>query len=116
MRLQSLYQNHHGILPQLVVGREEMVAKTAKQMHYNDPVDDPRADVDGESTCSAPAALHLLGQGSWKPQGQDVVPLEWVAYLSRSLPPAPVCLLYQLFCLYYLKLTKTQKMKNSLET
>lgn len=101
----KFYQNHHGILPQLIVGREVMAAKPAKQMHYNDPVGDPRADVDGESTCSAPAALRLLGQGFWKPQGQDVVLLEWVAYLSLSLPPAPVYLLYQLFGLYYLKLT-----------
>lgn len=42
------------------------VAKTAKQMHYNEPKGNPRAEVEGESLCSAPVALPLLGLGSWR--------------------------------------------------
>jgi len=48
-------------------------AKTAMQMHYESR-GYPGAEVEGESSCSAPVALGLLGLGSWKPQGQDVVP------------------------------------------
>lgn len=66
MTLQSLYQNNHGSLPPW------RWAKTATQMSYNESRGYPEAEVEEESSGSAPVALGLLAPGFWKPQGQDV--------------------------------------------
>lgn len=48
-------------------------AVTAMQMHYNEPRVHG-AEVEEESTYSAPVALDLSVPRSWKPQDQAIVP------------------------------------------
>ena len=53
------------------------------------------AEMEEERAGSAPVALDLSALTSWKPQGHDVefLGLYCVAYLSPSLPSAPVSII-----------------------
>ena len=48
---------------------------TTMQLHYHENKGYHVAEVEEENTCSPPVALDLSAPRSWKPQGQDVVPL-----------------------------------------
>ena len=75
LTLQGLCWNPDGSLSLGVAVGWGGTSETTMQIHYNESKGFLGAQVEERSPCSAPVAPNLSVPRSWKPQGQNVVPL-----------------------------------------